>query len=200
VYKLLEDKAFTDFADTLTTKNMSTKQWSTSRVKVLDNVIIGKRVLEKFLVSTTTIVNNFLQNLPKDKSIPELQYYPKGSCGFASNVLGYVLDLVLNQPIYYVWGERSDEQSHAWLEIGGYVVDITGNQFADKKRPNTFVVEKNMSQWYDQFRDQEKRLWKPELLSLNELRVVQGLPKDWFKLEEPANDEKQTRKNECLTQ
>jgi len=99
-----------------------------------------------------------------------------------------------------VWGEQSNEQSHAWLEVGGYVVDITGNQFADKNQPNTFVIEKNMSQWYGQFGDQEKRLWKPELQSGNELRVVQGFPKDWFKLKEPSSKEKQSRNNECLTQ
>lgn len=30
----------------------------------------------------------------------------------------------------YVWGENGDI-SHGWLEINGYVIDITGDQFGE---------------------------------------------------------------------
>jgi len=82
VYKLLKDKAFTDFADTLIAKNMSTKYWNTSRVKVLDNVIIGKRVLEKFLVSTATRVNNIYRNFVRTRVYPNYNTTRRVVVGF----------------------------------------------------------------------------------------------------------------------
>ena len=72
-----------------------------------------------------------------------MRNFPSGSCGAASSLLGiYFLENGYTEVFRIIDGEYhddesskgsfyglEDEQSHAWLEVNGYYVDITGDQF-----------------------------------------------------------------------
>lgn len=62
------------------------------------------------------------------------QSFPEGACGDAVTLLGhYLKDEGFGRSYYWsgwrVEGER--RFSHAWLQFGGMVVDITADQFPD---------------------------------------------------------------------
>lgn len=62
-------------------------------------------------------------------SFIELNWFPRGACGAASNVLGLYLTQHGFGDFEYVAGKNGD-QTHAWLEQGGRIIDITAKQFS----------------------------------------------------------------------
>jgi hypothetical protein len=61
--------------------------------------------------------------------------------------------------VQYVWGIRqsnswTNDETHAWLEIGDAIIDITSDQFPDG--PGPVVVTQDHS-WHSQFRFQKRR-------------------------------------------
>lgn len=64
--------------------------------------------------------------------------FPRACCGDASNLLGeYLLENGIDS--YYVCGTcyfdncEEETQAHAWIQIDGLIVDITGDQFGDRE-------------------------------------------------------------------
>jgi hypothetical protein len=61
--------------------------------------------------------------------------FPRGACGDASLILGAVLDDSAHTGFEYICGvvDNSDgtSPSHAWLQRGDLIVDITADQFPD---------------------------------------------------------------------
>ncbi|ABQ66528.1 hypothetical protein Swit_0157 [Rhizorhabdus wittichii RW1] len=60
--------------------------------------------------------------------------FPHGACGHCSEMLAYYLQLRFGITANYVCKEFYDahgarETSHAWLELGGLIIDISGDQF-----------------------------------------------------------------------
>lgn len=59
--------------------------------------------------------------------------FPRAACGPASEILGRLLQEELGYDGVYVCGEDhphfGQEQSHAWFEVGEFLVDITHDQF-----------------------------------------------------------------------
>lgn len=64
-----------------------------------------------------------------------LQQFPTGACGDASLLLGTLLEERGQGQFEYICGIRSESisghpaPSHAWLELGGLIVDVTADQF-----------------------------------------------------------------------
>jgi hypothetical protein len=56
------------------------------------------------------------------------------------------------------------EQSHFWLEVGGYIVDITADQFDESLDP---VIVTRDRTWHDQFQFQT-RMSQQVVLSLSD--------------------------------
>lgn len=89
------------------------------------------------------------QNLPITFS-----HFPSGACGDACLLLGtYLEDQCGFSGFEYVSGERGNHSdntwtSHAWLQCGELVVDITADQFADAPMP---VVVADPSPWHRGF-------------------------------------------------
>lgn len=91
--------------------------------------------------------------------------FPRGYCQGASRVLGLYLikDLKIGPVEIVCNGERRltelDEfeqprcQSHAWLEVGGFLVDMTADQFCDRLEP---VIVTQDHSWHDQFQGQTR--------------------------------------------
>ncbi|HCF2447005.1 TPA: hypothetical protein NIA45_004673 [Pseudomonas aeruginosa] len=67
---------------------------------------------------------------------PNMRTFPAGCCGNSSEILGdYLISRGLAKA-KLVRANRGDE-SHAWIEVGTLVIDVTGDQFAG--RPAVYV-------------------------------------------------------------
>ena len=87
--------------------------------------------------------------------LPTLRDFPRGSCGDASILLGQYLFDTGHGLWVYAGGEReTDLQSHAWLERGALIVDITANQFTDVSESVIVTCDRG---WHKQFSYPEPR-------------------------------------------
>lgn len=86
--------------------------------------------------------------------IPDcLSYFPEGACGWASEMLGEVLNQYLEgQVLFVACTDKLDPETHAWLRYGEFVIDITGDQF--KGRPPVFVGRPDS--WFDHWDEDEE--------------------------------------------
>lgn len=61
-----------------------------------------------------------------------MEAFPRGACGDASELLGqYLQDSGLGTWMYVMGFRSRDGWTHAWLEAGGVITDITADQFDD---------------------------------------------------------------------
>jgi hypothetical protein len=85
----------------------------------------------------------------------QFQSFPRGSCGAVCEVFGRYLAERFGIYAMYVSGRgrihRDLVSSHAWLEIDGMIVDITGDQFGRAK-----VVVTRDDSWFDRFKDLDR--------------------------------------------
>ncbi|MCG8016212.1 MAG: hypothetical protein JAY97_08355 [Candidatus Thiodiazotropha sp. 'RUGA'] len=58
--------------------------------------------------------------------------FPRGSCGNASLLLGNWLTRCGFKNIQVVLAKKEEGPSHSWLIVGGYIVDITADQFEEQ--------------------------------------------------------------------
>lgn len=86
------------------------------------------------------------KNICRDVGV---HHFPLGCCGIASLVLGMWL-LRFAKDIEYVHGWR-DNQSHAWLEYQGWIIDITADQF---EKINEKVLITDNRTFYDCFEEE----------------------------------------------
>ena len=86
-----------------------------------------------------------------------LQHFPRGACGDACLLLGEYLKDQGISGVEYVSGSMPVPphrvQTHAWLEVGGFIVDITADQFGDGQPP---VVVTTDTRWYERFQDRQR--------------------------------------------
>lgn len=97
---------------------------------------------------------NAILRVPPHLLALNLQRFPHGACGDTSRLFGAYLKEVGIEGFSYVIGYRGNvhehtEGSHAWLQRGNLIVDLTADQFPDA--PVGFVAEENSS-WHAAFR------------------------------------------------
>jgi len=86
--------------------------------------------------------------------------FPRGSCGDATPMLGtYLIDQGLGE-FQYMQGDYGSEaegnwSSHAWLQSGNLVIDITADQFPDVTDP---VVVMENSKWHHGLAGEEQNI------------------------------------------
>jgi hypothetical protein len=80
-------------------------------------------------------------------SLPTLRDFPRGACGDASLLLGKYLQVQRCGLAHYVLGERAG-LPHAWLQLHGFIVDITADQFEDQ---SASVIVSTDSSWHRSF-------------------------------------------------
>lgn len=81
-------------------------------------------------------------------SLPvSFERFPRGACGDATLLLAKFLEESGFGKFNYVLGERNGS-SHAWLENGEVITDITADQFPDMPHP-VFVAGE--SEWHSSF-------------------------------------------------
>lgn len=87
------------------------------------------------------------------------EYFPKGTCGPVSELIGrLVLEQTGHEGTYVCGGGHPDlppQQSHAWLEVGSFIVDLTHDQF-DGTGLRGWVFSN--SAWHRGFTREEMRL------------------------------------------
>lgn len=76
-----------------------------------------------------------------------LQDFPNGACGDTALLLGHYLSELGYGEFRYYLGWRGG-RSHAWLQSGLVIVDITADQFEDFGNP-VFVSDR--SPWHEDF-------------------------------------------------
>ena len=119
--------------------------------------------LEKIEILATKFrdaIEDYVQDATKNciSLPPSLKSFPEGSCGDTSLLLGiYLRENGINA--YYVHGERgnisdSTWQTHAWLQYGRIIIDITADQFEEIKKN---VIVTTDSRWHKSFEQVEKR-------------------------------------------
>lgn len=75
-----------------------------------------------------------IENCDKSSLPLSFEQFPKGSCGDATLLLAKFLEESGYGEFNYILGKRNGS-SHAWLEQGDVVVDITADQFTDMPHP-----------------------------------------------------------------
>ena len=81
--------------------------------------------------------------------LPTLKDFPRSSCGDTAILLGeYFYSRSLGLWEYVAGSRKQDLHSHAWIEQGGLIIDITADQFEDVDEP---VVVTRDRQWHAQF-------------------------------------------------
>ena len=94
--------------------------------------------------------------------------FPKGCCGSASEVLACWLPRQGEDDWYeYVHGWRNDE-SHAWLEYKGLIIDITADQFPEITEKVIVTTDRS---FYDQF-EEDLRYVIPKNSSIYSINVL----------------------------
>jgi len=84
--------------------------------------------------------------------------FPKDCCGHASVLLALYLSDSGFADVRYVYNGRrglSIDDSHAWVEVGRIIVDITADQFADNPSP---VIATEERSWHSGFYGEQHRL------------------------------------------
>jgi hypothetical protein len=77
--------------------------------------------------------------------------FPEQTCGHASTLLAlYLMERGFNevQQVFNGCRGKNCDESHAWLEVGGLIVDITADQFSDRIEP---VVVTRDHTWHSEF-------------------------------------------------
>jgi hypothetical protein len=85
--------------------------------------------------------------------------FPSGACGDASEIFGRVVWETFQYEGEYVCGSDhptlEDGMTHAWFEVGDFIIDITYDQFPDTGLRG-WVFDRNNG-WHAQFCTQERR-------------------------------------------
>ncbi len=104
------------------------------------------------LTSLATRIRQIILATPEHKRPTRLIDFPAGACGDTSLLIGsYLIDLGYSN-IEYVVG-LNGEQSHAWLECGDIIIDITADQFGSHINP--IIVTRDRT-WHNLFKDQKR--------------------------------------------
>jgi hypothetical protein len=90
---------------------------------------------------------DLIMNTEKNSLPLTLQDFPNGACGDTTLLLGHHLAELGHGKFRYYLGWRNGK-SHAWLQAGTVIVDITADQFEDFDDP-VFVSDR--SSWHEGF-------------------------------------------------
>jgi len=83
-----------------------------------------------------------------------LQDFPRGACGDATLLLAKYLEEHGFGSFNYMLGSRNGH-SHAWLQQGDLIVDITADQFPDVADP---VIVTRQSDWHNKFQGEAQHV------------------------------------------
>jgi hypothetical protein len=88
-----------------------------------------------------------IMTMPKNELPIGMHAFPLGACGDAALILALFLRDCGFDRAEYVAGWR-EQHSHAWLQVGDLVIDVTADQFPDAPRA---VIVATRSDWHRAF-------------------------------------------------
>lgn len=97
------------------------------------------------------------------KLIYTLKDFPSGSCGDATLLLAKYLEENGCGKFSYYLGGRS-KHSHAWLQRGNLIVDITADQFEDQTQSVIVTVDQG---WHSHFDGKEEHVADMDIYDLH---------------------------------
>lgn len=119
-------------------------------------------ILEQHIIDDIYVIRKTLESFDKSDFHSNSSFYhcstgfPTGCCGDTTNLLGLYLKQKYDISTEYVsatgLGDNQD-QSHAWLTCGDFIVDITADQFNDKGYAVADVVIMKESHFHTLFDD-----------------------------------------------
>lgn len=124
------------------------------------NLIELKRIAKSFRAA--------IESIPANNRPDGLNTFPTGSCGDATLLLGAYLSDIKVSGFEYILGERGFQtensyMSHAWLQNGQLIIDITADQFPEVIE--SVIVCENSS-WH--------RTFDAESLGCSDFRKLNG--------------------------
>lgn len=141
-------------------------------------------MLRSAMLELATSFRSAVEIATQTGNVPmHIQGFPRGCCGIISELMGDYLNTVGIGEFFYVCGMK-DGASHAWLEVDGLIVDITGDQFAD--RPAIYVDQPDA--WYGEWEEDTKHLASHDATAFfyAEERLFLGLVLEQLKKREPS--------------
>lgn len=95
--------------------------------------------------------------------------FPRGCCGNASEILG---DYLISRGLASGKLVRADKgnKSHAWIEVGNLVIDVTGDQFTGRPAVYVDVADAWFKKWSVDGRREAVYDFSWRLLGENDLR------------------------------
>lgn len=129
-------------------------------------------------------VRDALERADKRRWLETLRLFPCGACGDSELLVAKLLQDHGHQPAFdYMLGRR-DGWSHAWIQQGDLIVDITADQFDDYAEPVTVV---RGPAWHEGFSPERRHVadldlinppWIKQGLRSAYSQVVDSLPPD----------------------
>ena len=95
---------------------------------------LGSADHERVLVAAVGRFRRAVERYTATAVEPAMTGFPRGACGYASKLLARYLEEQGFGPATLMANARRGrrgEQSHAWLEVSGWFIDITADQFPD---------------------------------------------------------------------
>ena len=96
-------------------------------------------MITKDLLNRASIFRYGIESALKEGCFSEdisFSHFPSGCCGDAADLLGqYLLDYGIQTKRVcgiHGYGDERNPQTHAWLQYGNIVIDITGDQFFNR--------------------------------------------------------------------
>jgi len=93
--------------------------------------------------------------------------FPAGCCGDTTDLLAYLIyrqfgEIALHRSGIYMEYIKSDKRlndnnSHAWLELSGTIIDLTADQFNDRGFSNPAVMVTKDQSFHDLFSSRDSR-------------------------------------------
>ena len=107
---------------------------------------------EKSIREVACDLRKVLEEIAHEPCDVQFYEFPKGACGPASELVCRYFREVLRLDAKYISADRSDECSHAWVSVSGFIVDITADQFDQAP-----VIVAENSQWHEQWESDPPR-------------------------------------------
>lgn len=122
------------------------------------------------LVDACRMVRIAAQQISDENKISYFPSFPRGWCGCVSRVLGaWLTDSFQDNEFFYICGNRSG--SHAWIEYGEIILDITADQFDDCD--DAIIVKPNKeSMFHRSFEIEDKHICHIEDVNYPEESII----------------------------
>jgi hypothetical protein len=124
--------------DSQNKKNLSPERIPMQNSRVLNEL---KRIATNF--------RNAIIEVKDSSPLESLRKFPVGACGDAALLLGHHLNDLGYEHVLRISGYKGD-QSHAWVQIKGLIIDITAYQYGDIDEE---VIVTNDDKWHREFND-----------------------------------------------